>query len=152
MRQAPFQTCTAHHNLLQVFANHDFLSICSCNCWSCRSLIRRQDLSVAFKLLWIPSCFLFWENNPHYPIITCYPTPIPASPVVTPPPSYPIVSCYHFPPIISDYPLHLLLSLYLHPPPPKSYVVAPHPYLHPTLNETWVSTCMWCCVHVSRTT
>ena len=46
---------------------------------------------------------------------------------------------------------HKLLSCY--PPPfqphPHHLLVTPLP---PVLDETWVSTCMWCCMHECRTT
>ena len=80
------------------------------NYWSCRSVNRRQDLSSAFRLLWILSCFTCWGD--------IYTPSIPCSVVVP-----------HL------YPLHLLYPIYTMfscctPSIPSSLVVPPLYPLH----------------------
>ena len=95
----------------------------------CHSVSR----SGAFKLLWIMSCFTYCGNS----------CPLPPSSVVTLP--YPIIFCF---------PLCTYHQLLPPTPIPLSSFVTPVPPLSccPPLDETWIITCKWCCVHEGRTT
>ena len=92
--------------------------------WSCRSVYRREDLSVAFKLLSILSWFRFWGAVYHPPPTPCCTLPPPPCSRSTPHPLLHTIPPHH--------PVH---DLPPHPcsrstPPPPVAQFTPHPLFH----------------------
>ena len=93
------------------------------NCWSCRSVYRRQDVCVAKVILWIlSSCTYWWENRYPYPPLLHDGT-TPHNWLMTP---YPIWLMTPLP-ILGWWPPYPYLADY--PPPPLLVDDPPHPYL-----------------------